>query len=83
MKPFSARVLRFIFTTAGKCPDSFIYMIPFFLFLSNIKKAIPHKIICTKVEYGVASPILKSVGFAVRLIKYETGIRTPNAPMIP
>jgi hypothetical protein len=72
-----------------KCPwpgsslNSFIYMIPFFLFLSNIKNTIPHKIICTKVEDGVASPILKSVGFTVRLIRYETGIRTPKAPTIP
>lgn len=60
-----------------------LHQIPFFLFLSNTKKAIPHKVICTKVEDGVASPILKSVGFTVRLIKYETGIRTPKAPTIP
>ena len=52
-------------------------------FLSSAKNTIPHKVIWTKVDDGVASPILKSVGSAVRLIIYETGMRTPKAPAIP
>lgn len=39
--------------------------------------------ICTKVDAGVASPTRVSDTGFIRLIKYETGIRTKKAPIMP
>ena len=40
-------------------------------------------VICTTVDEGVASPILKRVGFADRLMKKDTGTLTQKAPTKP
>ena len=34
-------------------------------------------------DSGIASPIRNSDGAACLLIRYDTGTRTPNAPMMP
>ena len=42
-----------------------------------------HRISCNAEDSGVASPIWNSDGSGRRLIKYDTGTLTQNAPRIP
>ena len=38
---------------------------------------------CSREEQGVARPMRNSESGKIRLMSMETGIRTPNAPMMP
>ena len=53
---------------------------PYRIFLSR-KNQIKHSTICTAVLQGVARPTWKSDTGTSLLIRYDTGMRTPKAPM--
>ena len=42
-----------------------------------------HRAICTAVEVGVARPMWKMRTGVMRLIRKDTGTRTPKAPTMP